>query len=407
MVEYIYFVKCPNCEDEHFDFFDEAKAYALNCLGDKPVITQVEVCRNDFGECTDSTDLGVKWSWEDMVADTTETPEVSVFSKGDLVPYDPDRDPEFATLDNSLDNVPDNFRKPIAEDFTSYYDYDHMNDHMTKEELYSQLVDQGNVVEIAIGDQGAIETQFSDGGVYSDSILRIDFENGIFDVVMWHYSADGDATDDVEYSFSTESFDELWEELLCFEPEALTECSRKPIPEGMTIEQLVEEMEENEDTVECALCNELFPKTDCTYDKEEGYICPQCEEKTEKCSFCGFRYDPSELRFEVGNGGPDEGLGWLCSRCEAAIKSRGETLTFRENNYWDFLDEDADPEETSDAKDLVESLTWICMFDGKEVGTVSASTEDEALAKMQLEYPEYNYGEYDGCFEVFPDVNAF
>ena len=25
MIEYIYFVKCPNCEDEPFTFFDEAK----------------------------------------------------------------------------------------------------------------------------------------------------------------------------------------------------------------------------------------------------------------------------------------------------------------------------------------------------------------------------------------------
>jgi hypothetical protein len=61
-------------------------------------------------------------------------------------------------------------------------------------------------------------------------------------------------------------------------------------------------MEENEDTVECTWCEDLFDKSEC--------------------------------RYEVN-------LGWLCSRCEAAIKSRGETLTFKENNYWDFLDESA------------------------------------------------------------------
>jgi hypothetical protein len=98
--------------------------------------------------------------------------------------------------------------------------------------------------------------------------------------------------------------------------ELADELRRKPIPEGMTIEQLVEEMEENEDTVECAWCEELFDKSDC--------------------------------RYEVGAGGPDDGLGWLCSRCEMAIKSRGETLTFRENNYWDFLDEDLDTASFSD-----------------------------------------------------------
>lgn len=216
MVTYIYFVKCPNCDDEHFDFFDEAKEFALGCLSQKPVITQTEVCRNDFGECTDSADLGTVWSWEDAMKDTESgctdaEPAKSIFTKDDLK-YN-DYDPEFDDLDNSL------------------------------------------------------------------------------------------------------------------EPDI-----RKPVPEDMSIEDLVEAMEENEDEVECALCNELFPKADCHYDEDEGYICTQCKEDTVKCEWCGFRYDPSELRKEVN-------LGWLCSRCEMAIKSRGETLTFREGSYWDLLDE--------------------------------------------------------------------
>lgn len=197
MIQYIYFVKCPNCEDEPFDFFNEAKEYALGRLSQKPIITQIEVDRNDFGECVDSSDLGTIWSWEDMMKETDAEPAVSIFTKDDLVDFDPGCDREFADLDNSLDDVPDNFRKPI--------------------------------------------------------------------------------------------------------------------PDGMTIEELVEEMEENEDTVECTWCEELFGKSEC--------------------------------RYEVN-------LGWLCGRCEAAIKSRGEPLTFRENSYWDFLDENADlPEDDS----LVES----------------------------------------------------
>jgi hypothetical protein len=177
MIEYIYFVKCPNCEDEPFNFFNEAKEFALGCLGNKPIITQVEVNRNDFGECTDSCDLGTVWSWEDMMSDVSaDEPTVSVFTQGDFAEYNPDRDPEFDSLDNSLDSIPDNFRKPI--------------------------------------------------------------------------------------------------------------------PAGMTIESLVEEMEENEDTVECKWCNELFDKSECRKEVDLGYLCPQCE---------------------------------------AAIKSRGETLTFIEN----------------------------------------------------------------------------
>jgi hypothetical protein len=67
---------------------------------------------------------------------------------------------------------------------------------------------------------------------------------------------------------------------------------RKPIPEGMTVEQLVEEMEENEEEVECAWCNDLFEKSACH--KEADF-------------------------------------GWLCPSCEAAIKSRGETLSIQTN----------------------------------------------------------------------------
>jgi hypothetical protein len=206
MVTYIYFVKCPDCEDEYFDFFDEAKEFALGCLSKKPIITQTEVCRNDFGECTDHSDLGTIWSWEDECRDTegdcTEAESASsIFTKDDLKRMADGSDPEFDSIDNSVDFE-------VEEPVTS---------------------------EIS-------------------------------------------AIDDVPDNF------------------------RKPIPEGMTIEELVEEMEENEDTVECTWCEDLFDKSEC--------------------------------RYEVN-------LGWLCSRCEAAIKSRGETLTFKENSYWDFLDESA------------------------------------------------------------------
>ena len=49
LLEYAYFVKCPDCEDERFEAFDDAKSCAMGCLSKKPVITQVEICRNDFG----------------------------------------------------------------------------------------------------------------------------------------------------------------------------------------------------------------------------------------------------------------------------------------------------------------------------------------------------------------------
>lgn len=99
MIQYIYFVKCPDCEDEHFDFFDEAKTFALSELSKKPIITQVEVDRNDFGECIDSTDLGTVWSWEEVVKDLGD--DKPVFTKSDLEINDDD--PEFLITDDLLE----------------------------------------------------------------------------------------------------------------------------------------------------------------------------------------------------------------------------------------------------------------------------------------------------------------
>ena len=62
-----------------------------------------------------------------------------------------------------------------------------------------------------------------------------------------------------------------------------------------------------------------------------------------------------------------------------------------------------DTEGEAKTEDLQEACTWICVYDGKEVGTVEASSEEEAADKMQKEYPEYHYGAYDGCFDVFKE----
>lgn len=277
MITYTYIVKCPECEDEFFDFFEEAKEFALGCMSKKPIITQTEVERNDFGECTDHCDLGTVWSWEDAMGKETDAePTISVFTKDDLTRMTNGEDPEFAAIDNSVDYEP--------------------------------------------------ETETS------------------------------------EVSNTEETPDDF----------------RKPIPEGMSIKELVEAMEENEDHVECAGCEELFPKDDCTFNKEIGWLCGDCEDRVVKCTWCEELYDRSECRYEVD-------LGWLCSRCEAGIKSRGETLTFREGNYWDFLDEEVD----------TKKRVWVCYYNGNDLGTVEADTEEEAYLKMEQTWPEYNYNNED------------
>ena len=246
MLTYIYFVKCPGCEDEHFDFFDDAKDFALSCLSKKPIITQVEIDRNDFGECNDSSDLGTVWSWEDMM-EAEDAPAKSIFTKDDLKRMANGQDPEFDNIDNSLD----------------FDTIDDAIDFLVKDE------------EEAIAGYEKVEDAIED-----------------FDVVNKK-----EILDTIDHIKEEE--EEHIEELVAL---CNTEAASKgkPVPEGMTIEQLVEEMEENEDEVECTWCNELFGKDQC--------------------------------RKEVD-------LGWLCDRCQAAIKSRGEPLTFRENDYWDFLDE--------------------------------------------------------------------
>jgi len=340
MVTYIYFVKCPNCEDEHFDFFDDAKAFARGCMSKKPIITQTEVERNDFGECTDSSDLGTIWSWEDEMEEPEAEPETK-FSKDDVVSdYDPDTDPEFA--DDDFFAVNDDLYESAEISFTNNADRD---------EFFKLCSEIGIVT-------GADLKKFMDEFGADDSNIL---------AKLREYRAE--LGDDFK----------------------IEECQRKPIPEGMTIEQLVETMQENEDMVECAGCEELFPKDECFHKDDIGWLCGDCEDRIVKCTWCEELYDKSECRYEVD-------LGWLCSRCEAAIKSRGETLTFREGNYWDFLDEDV--EELHDLGNTYdggypETRTWMCYLNGNDLGTVEATTEEEAYLKMEQTWPEYRYNNED------------
>ena len=233
MITYVYLVKCPECEDEFFDFFDEAKEYALGCLSKKPIITQTEVNRNDFGECTDHCDLGTVWSWEEMMKETEAEPTTSIFTKDDLKTLPTGQDPEFDSLDNSVDFEIDGDSISTVGDAI---------DFLVKDE------------EEAIAGYEKVE----------DRIKAFDAENEeeILDTID-HIKAEEE-----------EHIEEL--EALFDNKEAIHE--RKPIPEGMTIEELVEAMEENEDTVECTKCGNLVEKASCHHNKEGfGWCCTTCE----------------------------------------------------------------------------------------------------------------------------------
>lgn len=240
MLEYIYFVKCPGRDDEHFDFFNDAKDFAIGCLSLKPIITQIEVDRNDFGECTNSADLGTVWSWEDMMRDIPSEAPQTVFSKADTLE---------CTCNGSCSGACSCGR----------HNSDFMNDDLFEEftvgsKVFCKPNKKTGVVKKVNGDH--VEVEFT-GGEEPD---RIDT----------YYKQDLKLTE-----------------------------SHKPVPADMTADDIVEAMEENEDTVECKWCDELFDKSECRYEVD---------------------------------------LGWLCNRCQSAIMSRGEELMFRDGYLMESFD---------------------------------------------------------------------
>jgi hypothetical protein len=352
MIQYIYFVKCPNCEDEHFDFFDDAKGHAMGRLSQKPIITQTEVNRNDFGECTDSTDLGTIWSWEDEVGGMTDAePTISVFTKDNLKRMADGKDPEFDDddfffMNNSLsEDVKRRISFKNNEDFnefirlcseigivtggdlTRFMDENDATDFNLLDKLREYRAELGpdfQIQESAKVTEGEERLATNSKGDY---LVKAASGHGytVFnrsDVAIGGFGGDDDAF--AVRRFKVGDINE----------------SKKPVIDGKTIKELVETMEENEDQVECAGCEELFSKDECTHKDGIGYLCGECEDRIVKCTWCEELYDKSDCRYEVD-------LGWLCGRCEMAIKSRGETLTFREGSYWDFLDEEA-PKEVHD-----------------------------------------------------------
>lgn len=264
MIEYIYIVKCPNCEDEHFHFFDDAKTCAMGYISDKPIITQVEVERNDFGECTDSHDLGTVWSWEDMMKDVPEDTDCSVFTKGDLnnfTEYDPDSDPEF---DNTIDFLNDKSGNPTLEEArVDSIDSVEATDRM----LISLVQDK---IKGPLADRVGSSDFYSENG-QRFMVIPVSINSDTYDFDSYKQ--------ELKHVFPTTDIYPVMDDYeIVIDVTSFYKDIRKPVPEDMSIKDLVEAMEENEDEVECVLCNELFPKADCHYDEGEGYICTQCKE---------------------------------------------------------------------------------------------------------------------------------
>lgn len=164
---------------------------------------------------------------------------------------------------------------------------------------------------------------------------------------------------------------------------------------NIDFKKMQEAMEENEDEVECAWCNELYPKTDCVKEVD---------------------------------------LGWLCPYCKQAIESKGEKLTFTNRESLDECDDQplSEGEESSDADEpktcekcgtrLNDSGTCpYCDHGDEEVldeANAPKLTDDEAeklLAKADEIYAKYDgdrdyyYMKYlfDMCAELNDEGEAF
>ena len=316
MITYTYIVKCPECEDEFFDFFDEAKEFALSCLTKKPIITQTEVQRNDFGECTDHCDLGTVWSWEDMMCKETDAePAISVFTKDDLKCMADGKDPEFDNIDNSVD-----YEEPKTSEVS---DKDKLSEWMTvpsassREALWDRLIaliDANPTIEEAVADEIAPLGGYPDGGYvgtwdddsFPEDVLSTEALKDFVDKAIAKYSINESAEKPITKTWicwydnmdlgTVEAVDrdeafakfeqeygsccvfDKWEHDWDVEEVVEEACAKKPIPEGMTIEQLQEEMEDNEDTVECSKCGNLVEKANCHHNQEGfGWCCNTCE----------------------------------------------------------------------------------------------------------------------------------
>ena len=269
ITEYLYHVIFSDGEDsfideDYFDNFEEAKTYARSAMSRYPKIGKIMVIRNSNGECTESHHEGVIWSWEDEMSDILDNDinSTNVFTKGDFEEwsdgYDPANDPEFDDRDITFETDCVECEHPLDEEL------------FTNQELVSKY-------ESKLINAKSWEEVFDiEQEIKNDTMLSADDE----------YNLRYNVRDAFNKFDVNEELNKLGVE------EDIEESCRKSIPEGKTIKELVEEMEENEDMVECKWCDELFDKSDC--------------------------------RYEVN-------MGWLCPQCIEALKSRGEELTFREN----------------------------------------------------------------------------
>ena len=126
----------------------------------------------------------------------------------------------------------------------------------------------------------------------------LDVDGDIEDVLSYTTIWDHTMTDAAE----EETEDDYWDMLADLEAE---KAASKHVIGNTTwfesVDNLVETLEENEDTVECKECFDLFPKVDCIK-VDLGYICPVCAEGGTVSEEDLFKMDfPEYEKFQGGN----------------------------------------------------------------------------------------------------------
>ena len=214
-------VECKEC----FELFPKVDCVRVDigyvcptCSG-HGVVSDSDIFKLDFPEY-DKFPVENEMIPVEPVAEVESDPEVEPIEE---VPVEePTEEPVVENdpvSEEEVEEIEDPEEEPLEEDlFSSDYR------GMTKDELYGYLT-SGESVEIDAGDQGVSPEdagRFSDGGYYSNTIIWVDFDGTKFNATEFYMSESGDMQDG-HWTLETESFDELWDELLTFNPEGLTE----------------------------------------------------------------------------------------------------------------------------------------------------------------------------------------
>jgi len=96
--------------------------------------------------------------------------------------------------------------------------------------------------------------------------------------------------------------------------------------EGIQITKISEDLKEANESLQESnneIVEVFTPEEQAEYHCDEEGNCEDSHDKLHHCGWCEEVFTESEMRHEVD-------FGWLCPRCEAAIKSRGEELVFIE-----------------------------------------------------------------------------